>query len=318
MKNTVKVNIAITLLATTLVGCAKHERQLSYSGLDYVQSSRMQQMSDEYYATEPQYHYYSAKGFANTKDIAKAFNQYKRTGKKSPIIGSGFVTQPFDPYSKVLVGCSPNQSAQIMLEAGEEITGMHLDNPTMWDISKMTVGNDESKSTLVIVTPQKLGIATNLTIGTNKRVYSIGFISKKGLSPIVNFWYPDDIARDYEKQKQMIKERQQRQFTHDPGDKNALSSLDNLHLQVDYHVNGSLSVGAPESIYNNGKETVVYWSALQNSEAPIVTIKDNNQLREVKSNYDAPYLYIAGTYPELTLFMPSQPKRLMNIVQGGA
>lgn len=320
MKTLLKANTSIVLLAALLTGCATHERQLSYSGLDYVPGDRSGHSttneSTSTFSGEPQYQYFAAQGFANSDDIAKAFRQYQKNGKKSPIIGSGFVTQPFDAYAKILVACSPNQSAQVMLEAGEEITGMHLDNPTQWEVSQMTTGSGSNQSSLIIVTPQSLGLATNLTVGTNKRTYSIGFVSKKGFAPIINFWYPTEIEQDYQSQMAMAALQKQRLLANTVTPDNSRLSLD--QLQLNYQAQGSLSIEAPEKIYNNGKETVLYWTSLAKlDERPVVTATVLGQQREIKATYYAPYYYIEGTYPELTLSLPSDPSKKMKVLQEG-
>lgn len=320
MKTLLKANTSIVLLAALLTGCASHERQLKYSGLDYVPGDRatssMSSDSASTFSGEPTYHYFAAQGFANSADIEKAFHQYQKTGKKSPIIGSGFVTQPFDAYSKVLVACSPNQSAQVMLEAGEEITGMHLDNPTQWEVSQMTTGAGSNQSMLIIVTPQSLGLATNLTVGTNKRTYSIGFVSKKGFAPIINFWYPTEIEENYQSQVAMANLQKQRQLDNTVTPSHSRLSLD--ELQLNYVTQGALAIDGPEKIYSNGTETVLYWTALAKlKERPIVTADVLGERREIKASYYAPYYYIEGTYPEVTLSLPSDSSKKMRVIEEG-
>jgi len=328
---TIKILSALTLTSIALSGCAgfNKDRNLNYSGLNYVPSNAVT-AQDQHQAEQqarvqikPHYNYFAAQGFAGSKDIKQAFEMYiKNKGghNAATITGTGVVTQAFDPYVRTLVSCSPNQSAKIMLEAGEKITGIQIDNEDQWSVTQMETGTGANQSTMVIIKPSILGPVTDLTIGTNKRTYSIGLVSQKGYSPIVNFWYPLEIERNYQEQLEAAKHQKTALLQNTVSTSSAFDSLSQLNTNYQISVQGKQIVNKPENIYSDGKQTIFNWPALNSlnpQEMPIIKAEVLGEKHEIKSKYDAPYLYVSGVYNNMVVSFMGMPKSSLLIQNGG-
>jgi hypothetical protein len=311
-------NIKSILLLGAIIGlsgCASMNQSPSihYQGLGYINPNITSiQKGSEPNTTimTPQHHYFSAQGFANSSDIKRAFANYIKTGKMIPILGSGFITLPFDRYTRSLVSCAPSQSAQILLESGEKIEGLHIDNADQWQISNMKAG----QSVMVIITPKSLNESTNLTIATDKRIYSIGLVSHKGVFPIVNFWYPDQIKSDYENQIQVAKARRAQLLSNTISTKNEYRELDQINFNYNIKMVGQPIENKPTSVYSDGKQMVFTWDHLNTKDIEahgFLLGKD----RILKTTYQSPYLYISGVYKKLRITFKSLPQSQL-IVEG--
>ncbi|WP_440994557.1 TrbG/VirB9 family P-type conjugative transfer protein [Cysteiniphilum litorale] len=321
-KKAFRVTASVVLGGALLMlsGCASMNQNapLDYHHLDYVPSDSAallnQDNQDEHSISliTPSYNYFSATGFANSKDIAKAFELYKTKGIMSPIVGTGFITEPFDPYSRTIISCSPNQSAEIMLEAGEKIQGVHIDNAGNWEISQMKTGAVNG-SIMLIITPKNLDDSTNLTIATDMRTYSIGLVSHKAVVPIINFWYPDQIEADYSQQIQAAQSQKERLLSNTVSTTNDYAELDHLNFNYQVKSLGQPLENMPKNIYSDGKQMVFDWSGLNADNLPEVHAYLLGKDRVMKSKYSAPYLYVAGVHPKVTVTFKDMPQSRLEI-----
>lgn len=90
--------------------------------------------------------------------------------------------------------CQPNEVCGVELEPGETIRGVELGDPTRWEITPSTVGDDENRTIVLVLRPTLPNLKTRLMVSTNRRLYSIFLASNDGASDTADtrlyFQYP--------------------------------------------------------------------------------------------------------------------------------
>jgi type IV secretion system protein TrbG len=108
------------------------------------------------------------------------------------------------PYGRVqpTVTCAPLRACAIALEPGEVVLGKASGDAERWLIEQTGTGQG-GKTPLVVIKPTGCGLATNLVVSTDRRVYDVSLVSppcaaRPGgvdaeLTQIVRFYYPDPL-----------------------------------------------------------------------------------------------------------------------------
>jgi len=133
----------------------------------------------------------------DSPEVQAALEQYTKTGK-APVIekkNAGFVRYPFG-LSQPVVVCQPLRVCDIELEPGEQILGTPVcgdgGKDGRWVIDGFLSGPAGKRTPHVTVKPSEWNIATNLTIGTDRRVYYIGLVAKaNAYVRRIGFYYPE-------------------------------------------------------------------------------------------------------------------------------
>src|SRR5215813_7080289 len=152
---------------------------------------------------------------ADSPEVQAALEQYTKTGK-APVIEkktTGFVRYPFG-LSQPVVICQPLRVCDIELEAGEQILGTPVcgdgGKDGRWVIDGFLSGPAGKRTPHVTVKPTELNIATNLTIGTDRRVYYIALIAKPNTYVRrIGFYYPEDAVAKFNALRQESANEQQ-------------------------------------------------------------------------------------------------------------
>jgi type IV secretion system protein TrbG len=96
-------------------------------------------------------------------------------------------------HGEALVTCAERRVCVVGVESGERVVGTTTGDGERWLVS--VVGN------VVAVKPTQCGIASDLVIATDRRVYTLALVSAgcvahgRGavITPYVRFWYPDAV-----------------------------------------------------------------------------------------------------------------------------
>jgi len=145
---------------------------------------------------------------ADAPEIRDALAQYELTGK-APVIrqdSAGFVRYPFG-LSQPVVACEPLHVCDIALEPGEQVLGTPVcgdgGKDGRWVIDGFVSGPAGQRTPHVTVKPTDWNLATNLTIGTDRRVYYIALVAKKNLYlRRIAFYYPEDAVAKFNQLRQ--------------------------------------------------------------------------------------------------------------------
>ncbi len=246
-------------------------------------------------------------GFTNSPQIKMAYEKYMATGNAEAIKGDGFITLPFNPYNRPIIQCAPLQLCQIILEKGEKINAISLGDSMRWMTDKIYTGTAENGSWIVILKPTALDISTNLTIATDKRVYNLGLLSKNGVSPVVNFWYPSEMA-EREVSNSWIQKAQQNA----PDNNNVIASgnpkavnqsyinVDNLNFN--YSLSGDNPAWTPSQVFDDGNKTWIRMPpATDRMALPVLYVYQNGQETLQNYQYTRPYIRFDGLFEKARL-----------------
>ena len=100
---------------------------------------------------------------------------------------------PFAEGALFHVYTAPGQVSDIALEAGEELISVAAGDTVRWVIGDTTSGVGETKRTHVLIKPFAAGLATNVVITTDRRVYHLSLTSTVRTAMAAISWtYPQD------------------------------------------------------------------------------------------------------------------------------
>jgi type IV secretion system protein VirB9 len=88
---------------------------------------------------------------------------------------------------------APGRVSDIMLEPGEALISVAAGDTARWIIGETSSGSGPGRRTHVLVKPTEAGLATNIIIATDRRVFHVEAASSGGASMASLSWtYPDD------------------------------------------------------------------------------------------------------------------------------
>lgn len=156
------------------------------------------------------------------------------------------------------------------LQPGELLTGKDL--PTAGDTARWTIaatrtGAPPNEITVLIVKPLEANLETNMTITTNRRLYTVILKSTAHTyMPLVGWLYPQDEARERAELAAMTKKtEEQAEVLTVPPDQ----------LNFDCTITGSKVAWRPLRAYDDGSKTYLQMSPdMQNYEAPAIFVME--------------------------------------------
>jgi type IV secretion system protein TrbG len=158
----------------------------------------------------------------------------------------------------------------LQLQPGELLTGKDL--PTAGDTARWTIaatrtGSPPTETTVLIVKPLEADLETNMTIATNRRLYTVVLKSSEHTyMPLVGWLYPQDAARELAEQAALVKktEEQSEAITVSPD-----------QLNFNCTITGSQVAWRPLRAYDDGSKTYLQMSPeMQSYEAPAIFVME--------------------------------------------
>jgi len=128
-------------------------------------------------------------------DGIRLANEWKKFLNKPRRGADGSVRYMFGTILPTLV-CTPLDVCNIRLQPGEVVNDIHASDIASWKITRATVGSGGDAMQVIIVSPTDAGLTTNLSVTTDRRLYSIKLASTQNeRMPLLSFDYPDDFER---------------------------------------------------------------------------------------------------------------------------
>jgi P-type conjugative transfer protein TrbG len=186
------------------------------------------------------------------------------------IAAQGKMLFTFTPGGIYEVEAATFHETALQLEPGETLTGKDL--PTAGDTARWTIGVTRSGSppnetTVLIVKPLEADIETNMTITTNRRLYTVILKSSDHTyMPLVGWLYPQDAARELAEQAVTAKKAQE--------ESEALTvPPDGLNFNCS--ITGAQVAWRPLRVYDDGSKTYLQMSPeMQSYEAPAIFVME--------------------------------------------
>jgi len=179
------------------------------------------------------------------------------------------------------VVCSPLRICVINLEPGEIVEDVIAGDTARWKISPSVSGTGADRTYHAVLKPTDVGLATNLMISTDRRVYHLTLKSaKRDYMPAISFEYPENEAARWRKLRQQEQARQD--LAQAQREKGRLTGI-GLNVE-DLNFNYSISSEfhwKPLRVFDDGVKTYIELPpAVVSREAPIV-LTDGNRSDEV-------------------------------------
>lgn len=202
-------------------------------------------------------------------------NRWKANPDKPRQGNDGTVRYLYGATLPTLV-CSPLEVCAIQLQPGEVVNDVHAGDIARWRITPASSGAGENATTLVIVKPIDAGLATNLFITTDRRVYTIKLVSsQKAWMPVMAFDYPDDVQRQWasfrQRQTQQVQRDQEATLPTDDARGQNIARLD-----FAFRISGDRPRWLPTRVYSDGLKTYIQFPSAQFAdEAPALVELDS-------------------------------------------
>ena len=244
----------------------------------------------------------------STPEIKKVFQDYMKSGTAQSIKGDGFITLPYDKYKRPIIECAPLLVCQVQLQTNESINDVAIGDSQRWKTDKIYTGTPNDGSWIVIFKPTAYGIATNVSITTDKRIYNLGLLSaKQGQAidaPIVDFWYPSEMAKhvinNAKIQKAQLNEAGANVLASSAGDTGTYTNVKNLNFN--YSMSGDDPEWKPAQIFDDGSKTFIRMPPMTDRvNLPILYVYKDDKQQMINYRYKRPYIIYDGLFDKAVL-----------------
>lgn len=158
------------------------------------------------------------------------------------------------PYSEgalYRLYAAPERVTDIALQPGETVTSVAAGDTVRWTVGDTTSGSGEGERTHILVKPFSAGLATNLVITTDRRVYHLELASRPTDAMAALSWrYPQD---------ELIALRRQQEAA--AAARPIASGLAIENLNFDYEISGDKPAWRPLRAFNDGRQTFIEFPA---------------------------------------------------------
>ncbi|MDA0911395.1 MAG: TrbG/VirB9 family P-type conjugative transfer protein [Proteobacteria bacterium] len=310
-----------------LSGCsAMHPPSLNYNHVDNVPTDAVSQLNvlnaKERAALQAQLKslgenknaVVTSYGFEDDASVEKAYNNYIAGSDDGVVRSKGFITYPYDAYSRPIIVCAPLRVCTIQLEKGEKIHNIQIGDSSRWTFTTFLTGPNENEGSYSIAfkpTSATKGLNTDLVISTDKRIYTLGLESKLGAAThVVNFYYPKETINKFN--ERMMAQALSNHYNHTSesassnpsGDVNPETTVvQTKNINRNYTATGDNPTWKPIEVFDDGVKTFIKLPKIASrSNIPVVKVV-NAQGEEALSNgrYKQPYYILDGLYQKIML-----------------
>lgn len=233
-----------------------------------------------------------------------AANSPNRSGGSGPW---SFEIKPYAEGSHFELLTAPGQITEISLEPGERLHSLAAGDTARWTIADTLSGSGADAKTHVLIKPLSAGLATNLLIMTDRRVYRLYLTSREGRGMSGLRWtYPqNDIVRTVEL----------RQIPHSA---NAISSGVAIEkLNFNYVISGDIVSWRPLRAFDDGRQTWIEFSqSLHQGEAPpLFLVGEGGEPELVNYRVAGRFYVVDRLFSAAELRMGTKPQKIVHIRQ---
>jgi type IV secretion system protein VirB9 len=164
---------------------------------------------------------------------------------------------PFADGSLYRLSTAPGRVSDIALQPGETLISVAAGDTARWVIGNTISGSGASQRTHVLVKPSAAGLATNLLIATDRRVYRVEIESDpRAAMASISWTYPEDALLALRVRQQAAQER-------------VAAGVAVEALNFDYRIEGDRPEWRPLRVFDDGHQVFIEFPpALADGEAP--------------------------------------------------
>jgi len=197
---------------------------------------------------------------------------------------------------------APGRVSDIMLEPGEALVSVAAGDTARWIIGETSSGSGPGRRTHVLVKPTEAGLATNIIIATDRRVYHVEAASGGDQSVRSLSWtYPDDALLAIRKSA-------------------GLAAAGPGAMNVGYSIEGDRPSWRPVRAFDDGEHVFIEFPpGLAQGEAPPLFVRPaEGGTAPVNYRVRGRYYIVDRLFSEAELRLGEKPQQVVRIVRADA
>ena len=226
---------------------------------------------------------------------------------------SGFLhavqVYPFADGALYRLYTMPGRISDIALQPGETLTSVAAGDTVRWTVGDTTSGSGEGRRTHILVKPFSAGLATNLVITTDRRVYRIQLSSRASAAmPAISWTYPAD---------ELLAWRRQSAAAEAARPVSAAVEVERLHFG--YRISGDRAAWRPVRAFDDGRQTWIEFSpAIGVAEAPpLFVVGDKGKAELVNYRMAGRYYVVDRLFAAAELRLGGKKQKIVRITRLG-
>jgi P-type conjugative transfer protein TrbG len=213
--------------------------------------------------------------------------------------------QPWSEGSLYRLDTATERVSDIMLEPGETLISVAAGDTARWIIGETRSGSGAGRRTHVLVKPAAEGLATNLIIATDRRIYHVEAVSgARAATTRLSWTYPRDALLALQRSE-------------DPA---APRTAGGARLNFGYSIGGDRPSWRPIRAYDDGQRVYIEFPAsLGQGEAPPLFVRAAGGEPGL-TNYRVRgrYYIVDRLFAEAELRLGEKPQKIVRIARAGA
>ena len=219
---------------------------------------------------------------------------------------------PFSEGVLYRLYAAPERVTDIALQPGETVMSVAAGDTVRWTVGDTTSGSGETRRTHILVKPFSAGLATNLIVTTDRRVYHVEMQSRSGPAMTAIAWtYPAD---------ELIALRRQQDAAAAAAP--IASDLPVESFNFNYRISGDKPAWRPIRAFDDGRQTFIEFSPSiavgeapplfvigEEGEAQLVNYRVAGRYYVVDRLFGAAELRLGGKKQQVVRIASIQPKR---------
>lgn len=205
---------------------------------------------------------------------------------------------------------APERLTDIVLQPGEAIVSVAAGDTARWTVGDTTSGSGATKRAHILVKPFSSGLATNLVITTDRRVYHLQLQSTmKTAMAAISWTYPQD---------DLIAFQRQREAADAAAPVAAGLPIEQLNFQ--YAISGARPSWRPVRVFDDGRRTFIEFSVnVAVGEAPpLFVLGDKGQAELVNYRMSGRFYVVDRLFGAAELRLGGKRQTIVRLVRAGA
>ncbi|SMF61206.1 P-type conjugative transfer protein TrbG [Allosphingosinicella indica] len=226
----------------------------------------------------------------------------------APIAAHGPGHRVYHPGTVYAVSAAPGAITDIALEPGERLIAVASGDTVRWVIGDTTSGNGPGARAHILVKPVAAGLATNLVVTTDRRVYHLALKSRAKDPAIAISWiYPETALLSLSRPAPPAAPRTE------------LDTLTMDRLRFDYAIEGDRVPWRPILAFDDGRQTyILFPDGITATDAPPLFALGPDGPELVNYRMRGRYYVVDRIFDAAELRLGSRKPKVVRISRAGA
>jgi P-type conjugative transfer protein TrbG len=204
---------------------------------------------------------------------------------------------------------APERVTDIALESGETVTAVAAGDTVRWTVGDTTSGSGAARRTHILVKPFSAGLATNLVITTDRRVYHLQLESTRATAMAALSWtYPQSALLALQGAGSA------------EGSAPVAAGLSVESLRFGYRIGGDDPPWRPLRAFDDGRQTFIEFPATiaQGEAPPLFVLGENDAAELVNYRMSGRYYVVDRIFDRAELRLGAGRQRVVRITREDA